>query len=487
MNNVNKWFNQIIQYGIESKFIEESDRYYIANKLANMFDVDEVEISFEEVGNFEDVLSNLCNYAYQNELIANSFSDFDILENKIIDLMMPKPSLVINNFNRLLIDDSRKATDYFYQLSKKSNYIKTSRIARNKVWKSETKSGVLDITINLSKPEKDPKEIAKAKLKNSSGYPKCLLCRENEGFSGHISHPSRITHRIVPIILNKKDWFFQYSPYSYFNEHAIILSKDHVAMEVNKNTFIELLEFVDVFEHYFIGSNADLPIVGGSILSHDHYQAGNYRLPMEDANILKTYQKVGMSLNLLEWPMSAIRLIGDDMSILSSRADEILNKWISYNNQELNIVSHTDLERHNTITPIARKRNGKFELDLVLRNNRTTNEFPMGIFHPHQDIHHIKKENIGLIEVMGLAVLPARLDTELKQIKDYLLGNNINEDELVKHQDWIKYLKTIDFNDLDKMIEKEIAKKFERCLIDAGVFKQDSSGIKAFMSFVEEF
>jgi UDPglucose--hexose-1-phosphate uridylyltransferase len=484
MENINKWINQIISYGINKGFAGPLDAVYYSNKLADLCKLSAFRYEEVECTNLEETLKSICDYAFENGLIEKTFSDYDIFENRVLDIIMPRPSEVIQKFKGLMNNSIQDATDYYYNLSKDSNYIKTKSIARNKVWKSQTKSGLLDITINLSKPEKDPAEIAAAKLRKSSGYPKCLLCAENEGFSGHISHPSRITHRIIPIKLNNKEWFLQYSPYSYFNEHSIVLSKEHTPMEVNRDSFVELLEFVSTFEHYFIGSNADLPIVGGSILSHDHYQSGNYTLPMENAKTIETFKSDTFDVNLLEWPMSALRVVGTDINKIADFAEKTLKAWIDYSNEELSILAHTS-ERHNTITPIARRRDGKYELDLVLRNNRTTDEHPMGIFHPHQDIHHIKKENIGLIEVMGLAVLPARLDQELTLIKAYLKGDKELIQQLEIHSDWIKTLEQIQTDDLDKMIEDQVALKFERCLIDAGVFKQDEKGQTAFKAFVE--
>jgi len=484
MENINKWLNQIIDYGITHSLLDSQDALYTSNKLADLCKLSAFEYERVACHNLEETLKSICDYAYEKELIGKGFSDYDVFENRIIDLIMPRPSKVINKFNKLKQHSVTEATEYYYELSKKSNYIKTSRIAKNKVWKSQTNSGLLDITINLSKPEKDPKEIAAAKLRKSSGYPKCLLCAENEGFTGHISHPSRITHRIIPLVLNQKDWYLQYSPYSYFNEHSIVLSKAHTPMEVNRDSFVELLEFVGQFNHYFIGSNADLPIVGGSILSHDHYQSGHYALPMQDAKITDTYQTGMLEIQILDWPMSAVRVLGTHLSEIADFAEKMLQEWIDYSNEALDILAHTT-ERHNTITPIARYRNDQFELDLVLRNNRTTEDYPLGIFHPHQDIHHIKKENIGLIEVMGLAVLPARLDHELTLIKSYLQGDIEFCEELEKHADWIKELERLEYADIDVMLQDQVALKFERCLIDAGVFKQDEAGQMALEAFVK--
>ncbi len=406
-----------------------------------------------------------------------------------------KASEVINTFNNLYSNSPIEATNYYFKLSIASNYIRKSRTDKNILWKTSTNYGDLDLTINLSKPEKDPKEIAKAKLIKSSSYPKCLLCKENEGFYGNLNHPARQTHRIIPMTINNNEWFLQYSPpYTYYNEHCILLNSKHTPMKISKTTFENLLGFVDKIPHYFAGSNADLPIVGGSILSHDHYQGGHYTFAMEKAEIDKHYnieKYKNVCVGRVNWPMSVLRLSSSNKNDLISLAEDILLKWKNYSDESVNILSHTNDTMHNTITPIARKRNDKYELDLVLRNNRTSDEHPLGIFHPHAEVHHIKKENIGLIEVMGLAVLPARLKDEIAIIKEYLLSKapTISKDEIVnKHSDWYNYIiekyNDINISNVDSILKTEIGYKFLEVLHHAGVFKRDDKGLSAFDKFV---
>lgn len=406
-----------------------------------------------------------------------------------MNCFMSKPSEVIKNFYKNYHESPVKATDYFYELSKNSNYIQTKRIAKNISYKVETEYGELDITINLSKPEKNPKDIAKAKKVKSTNYPKCLLCVENEGYVGHINQPARSNHRIIPINLMNEDWYLQYSPYSYYNEHCIVLCKEHRDMKIDKGVFERLLRFVEKFPHYFIGSNADIPIVGGSILTHDHYQGGVYEFPMAKAEDEYKFQITGFEevrFSIVKWPMSVMRLRGDKIDSLVKASDYILNKWKSYSDESAEILAFSNGTPHNTITPIARKRGDDYEIDLVLRNNRTTEEQPFGIFHPHNDVQHIKKENIGLIEVMGLAVLPDRLKSELKEVEKYFLwkDNSIAE----YHISWADELKAkyveVTNETVQNIVKEETGYKFLRVLQDAGVFKRTEKGIEAFKKFI---
>ena len=395
------------------------------------------------------------------------------------------------------------ATDYFYKLSRDSDYIRRYRIKKDLKWTAETEYGTLDITVNLSKPEKDPKAIAAAKLAKQSGYPKCLLCKENEGYAGRINHPARQNHRIIPVTINQSDWFFQYSPYVYYNEHCIVFHGEHKPMKIERATFAKLLDFVSQFPHYFVGSNADLPIVGGSILSHDHFQGGNYEFAMAKAPVEREISFVGfedVKAGIVKWPMSVIRVSAADKERLIALADKILSAWRGYTDEEAFVFAETDGEPHNTITPIARRRGGDYELDLVLRNNITTAEHPLGVYHPHAKLHHIKKENIGLIEVMGLAVLPARLKNEMADLEQAILdGASIRTDEvLAKHADWVEeFLPKYGFTPgsaldgeiaperLHEIIQTEIGLVFMEVLEDAGVYKCSGEGREAFLRFVE--
>ncbi len=444
----------------------------------------------------EGILNRMCDYAYEKGLIAeNGVVYRDLFDTKIMSMLMPRPSEVIRRFRQLYETESpRAATDYYYRLSQDSDYIRRYRIARDMKWIAPTKYGDLDITINLSKPEKDPKAIAAARNARQSGYPKCLLCRENEGYAGRINHPARQNHRIIPVTINGSQWGFQYSPYVYYNEHCIVFNYQHVPMKIDHAAFCKLFDFVKQFPHYFVGSNADLPIVGGSILSHDHFQGGHYEFAMAKAPVERTFAVEGfedVSAGVVKWPMSVIRLNGPDSDRIIGLADRILEKWREFTDEGAFVYAYTDNEPHNTITPIARKRGENFELDLVLRNNITTEEHPLGVYHPHAKLHHIKKENIGLIEVMGLAVLPARLKEEMAQLKAAMLsGADLRADELLaKHADWVeefapKYDK-IDASDIDSVIEKEIGLVFMEVLEDAGVYKRTPEGQAAFDRFIQ--
>ncbi|TCO72257.1 UDP-glucose--hexose-1-phosphate uridylyltransferase [Marinisporobacter balticus] len=490
---------RLLQYALGKGLMKEEDRIYSRNMILEVLslkDYQEVKVPKEGLENPVEIIENILNLAYNQGVLKHDSSVYrDLLDTKIMNCVMPRPSEVIANFYKNYEESPQKATEYYYKVSKDSNYIRTARIAKNKIWQVETPYGGIDITINLSKPEKDPKAIAAVKAMKATGYPKCLLCKENEGYAGSVNHPARQNHRIIPITLENEMWFLQYSPYAYYNEHSIVLKAVHTPMKISQNTFDRLLSFTEKFPHYFIGSNADLPIVGGSILSHDHFQSGNYEFPMAKTYIernIQYRQYADIEVGIVKWPMSVIRLQGENKGKISELAGIILNSWRSYTDEAVQILSHTDDMPHNTITPIARIRGKEFQLDLVLRNNRTSNEHPLGIFHPHDEIHHIKKENIGLIEVMGLAVLPARLKDELEKIAQFLLKDQrgINQDEdMVKHEEWLYDLKSkypeINGNNVEEILNNEVGKKFMTGLEHAGVFKRDPKGQQGFMKFLE--
>ncbi|OOM06338.1 UDP-glucose--hexose-1-phosphate uridylyltransferase [Clostridium saccharobutylicum] len=493
---INYEINRLINFALQKNLICEEDKIYTTNMILGVLNLNEFEnIEIDEtLETPTPILENILDYACDNNIIENTTTERDLFDTKIMNCLMPRPSEVINKFKSLYEISPIKATEYYFNLSIASNYIRKDRTNRNIVWKSSTEYGDLDITINLSKPEKDPRDIAKAKLMKSSSYPKCLLCKENEGFYGHLNHPARQTHRIIPLDLSGQKYFLQYSPYTYYNEHCIILNSEHIPMKINRQTFENLLSFIDVLPHYFAGSNADLPIVGGSILSHDHYQGGHYTFAMENAPIEKTYLIKGyenVEAGRVKWPMSVIRLSSNNKSELLDLAEHILNTWRNYSDPSVDILSHSNDEPHNTITPIARKRNNKYELDLVFRNNRTSTEHPLGIFHPHSEVHHIKKENIGLIEVMGLAVLPARLKEELNILKTYLINKatDISDNEIVsKHTQWYNYLiekyQNISKENVNVILRDEVGLKFLQVLLHAGVFKRNAEGFNAFDKFI---
>lgn len=499
MDRIQSDIRKLVSYGERTGLVPEEDVIFTTNKLLELFCLDELEDSDEiismEESELEPVLSSMCDYAYEKGLMAeNTVTYRDLFDTKIMSMLMPRPSEVIRRFHELYEQESPEAaTDYYYKLSKDSDYIRRYRVCKDMKWIAPTKYGDLDITINLSKPEKDPKAIAAARNAKQAGYPKCLLCRENEGYAGRINHPARQNHRIIPVTINGSQWGFQYSPYVYYNEHCIVFNSKHVPMKIEHATFCKLFDFVKQFPHYFVGSNADLPIVGGSILSHDHFQGGHYEFAMAKAPVEKTFTVKGyedVAAGIVKWPMSVIRLSGRDTDRIIALADVILEKWRGYTDEAAFIYAYTDNEPHNTITPIARKRGDNFELDLVLRNNITTEEHPLGVFHPHAKLHHIKKENIGLIEVMGLAVLPARLKGEMADLKEAVLaGRNLRDsEELEKHADWVeeflpKYEK-IDESNIDGIIEKEIGLVFMEVLEDAGVYKRTEEGMKAFDRFI---
>ena len=437
-------------------------------------------------------MKDLLDWAVENGRIEDDTTSRDLFDTELMGRLTPRPSQVIRAFRTRYEESPEAATDWYYQFSQDTDYILRYRIAKDVKWVAPTPYGDLDITINLSKPEKDPRAIAAAKTAPQGGYPKCQLCRENEGYAGRMNHPARQNHRIIPITIDGKDWFFQYSPYVYYNEHCIVFNGQHVPMKIDRSAFRKLLDFVKQFPHYFVGSNADLPIVGGSILSHDHFQGGRYTFAMEKAPVEKEVSFPGfedVECGIVKWPMSVIRLRSADDDRLVDLAEKILTTWRGYTDEAAFIFAETDGEPHNTITPIARMRDGKFELDLVLRNNITTEEYPLGVYHPHQELHHIKKENIGLIEVMGLAVQPSRLKGELADLADALAeGRDIRSDEaLEKHADWAEELQTrYTFTRENAMgiLQKEVGVVFAQVLEHAGVYKCTDEGREAFLRFI---
>ena len=494
-NNIIK----LVQYALQTGLIEETDKIYTTNRLLELFRLGELEETDTSVTNvsveeLEKILSEMMDYAYEQGIMTeNSIVYRDLFDTKIMGLLVPRPSEVIKTFNSKYEKNPKEATDYFYKLGQDTDYIRRYRIKKDQKWIAPTKYGDLDITINLSKPEKDPKAIAAAKTAKQSGYPKCLLCMENEGYAGRVNHPARQNHRVIPVTINGSRWGFQYSPYVYYNEHCIVFNSKHIPMKIEHDTFCKLFDFVKQFPHYFVGSNADLPIVGGSILSHDHFQGGHYEFAMAKAPVERTFLIKGfedVEAGIVNWPMSVIRIASENTERLISLADVILNAWRGYTDEAAFIFAETDGEPHNTITPIARKRGDKFELDLVLRNNITTEEHPLGVYHPHAKLHHIKKENIGLIEVMGLAVLPARLKSEMEQLADSILsGKDIRGDEVLeKHADWVdEFLPNygdVNRDNIMDILHKEIGDVFMQVLEDAGVYKRTPEGQAAFDEFV---
>lgn len=492
---INDAISKLIQYGISTGLVASEDKIYVTNQILDTLGLSAYEEAegTVEASDLESILKEITDYAVEQKMIEDSVVYRDLFDTKIMGKLVPLPSTVIAKFYDLYKDGPKMATDYFYKLSQDTDYIRRYRIKKDQKWITDTKYGEMEITINLSKPEKDPKAIAAAKNAKQSGYPKCLLCKENEGFAGSVNHPARQNHRIIPIVIAGKNWGFQYSPYVYYNEHCIVFNGEHVPMKIEEATFAKLLDFVTQFPHYFVGSNADLPIVGGSILSHDHFQGGNHEFAMAKAPVMKEYTLPGFEdihAGIVKWPMSVIRLQSKDQERLVKAATHILDVWRGYTDEAAFIFAETDGEPHNTITPIARMKNGVYELDLVLRNNITTEEHPLGVYHPHAKLHHIKKENIGLIEVMGLAVLPARLKNEMEELADAILsGADIRANEMLeKHADWVeeflpKYSDVQEANIMD-ILHEEIGQVFNQVLEDAGVYKQTEEGQKAFERFV---
>lgn len=501
---------KLLIFGVKNNMVENEDITYTRNQLLSLFELDSPYEGTVDEENLPEtatpILEELLDYAYHKGLIPqNNVTYRDLFDTRIMGVLTPKPSEIIERFNKIEKKEGiEAATNYFYTLCQKSDYIRVSRIAKNIKWDYESPFGNLEITINLTKPEKDPKEIAALKTAAQVGYPKCALCPENVGYRGRINHPARQTLRTLPLTLDGQTWHFQYSPYVYYDEHCIVLSEDHVPMKISKNTFRRLFEFLDYFPHYFIGSNADLPIVGGSILNHDHFQGGHYTFPMEVADIeysVKSTSYPNIDMGVVNWPMSALRLRSDNSEELVEACTDILHTWREYSDPSVDIIAVTKDEDgnvvpHNTITPIARKdKDDKLEIDLVFRNNRTTDEHPLGVFHPHEPLHHIKKENIGLIEVMGLFILPGRLKDELALIEGILTGNSSVDDirstehVLHKHLTWIQELIEEYGTDLEadkahKIIRDEVGKKCTQVLKDAGVFKTTEDGRKAFNRFL---
>ena len=491
---INTYIASLIRYALNAGLIEECDKIYITNQLLDVLGLYTYEETSAKEMPLEEILQGILTYAAEAGICADDITSRDLFDTRLMGILTPAPREVRKTFTALYAQAPKKATDWYYRFSQDTDYIRRYRISKDMRWKTSTKYGDLDITINLSKPEKDPKAIAAAKNAVQTGYPKCLLCKENEGYAGRVNHPARQNHRIIPITIADSQWYLQYSPYVYYNEHCIVFNAAHTPMVIDKSAFEKLLDFVTAFPHYFIGSNADLPIVGGSILSHEHFQGGHYTFPMETAEIEQPLHFAGYTdicAGIVNWPMSVIRLTGPDKSRIAELADRILRAWRIYTDESAFIYAETNGTPHNTITPIARRRGDHYELDLVLRNNITTEEHPLGVYHPHAELHHIKKENIGLIEVMGLAVLPARLKDELEHLKEAMVeGRDITADEeLAKHADWVEELKvkygSFDKETIGKVIEDEVGLVFGKVLEHAGVYKRNEEGQSAFMRFVE--
>ena len=484
----------LVNYAVASGLIEEADRAYCINGIIALFgknDFDDTVIPAD--GSLTGILDSLCDDAVEMGLIDSGIVSRDLFDTKIMGVLTPRPSEVIKTFRGLYAENPEKATDWYYKLSGDTNYIRRDRIAKILKWQQTGEYGTIDITVNLSKPEKDPKAIAAAKNMPQVGYPKCLLCRECEGYAGRIDFPARQNHRIIPLTINNSEWFMQYSPYVYYNEHCIVFNGKHTPMTIDRSAFAKLLEYVTVFPHYFLGSNADLPIVGGSILSHEHFQGGKYEFAMERAPIETEVTFEGFSdvkAGLVKWPMSTIRLQSESKESLVELSDKILRTWRAYTDESAFIFAETEGTPHNTITPIARRRGELFEMDLVLRNNITTDEHPLGVYHPHAELHHIKKENIGLIEVMGLAVLPPRLKDELEALEAAILEKkDLRADALTEaHADWAEsFMGDYEFTKENCMdiLKNEVGKVFATVLEHAGVYKRDEEGKKAFLKFIE--
>ena len=483
----------LVRYAVERGLIEGEDTVFAYNRLLELLELSEAPEGGLSAAPLHELLDALCDNAVRRGLIDDNVTARDLFDTKLMGALTPFPHEVRRRFAEKYAESPRAATDWYYGFSQDTNYIRRDRCAKDLKWVYEGQYGALDITVNLAKPEKDPRAIAAARLAPQGGYPKCLLCAENEGYAGHMNHPARQNHRLIPLTLGGQSWYLQYSPYVYYNEHCIVFNSAHIPMKVDRGSFTRLLDFVTIFPHYFLGSNADLPIVGGSILSHDHFQGGHYEFAMERAPVETPVSFKGfedLRAGLVRWPMSVIRLTGPDRERLTDLAEKLLTAWRGYSDESVGVYAETEGTPHNTITPIARRRGEDFELDLVLRNNLTTEEHPLGVFHPHAELHHIKKENIGLIEVMGLAVLPARLKQEMELLREALLaGADLRADEtLSKHADWADELRTRHSFTADNtaaILRAEIGRVFERVLEDAGVFKRDAAGRAAFLRFVE--
>ena len=493
---ISQMISSLVRYGIDQQLIESDDAVFVRNQLLMMMNEDD----FSEQNPVTDlplheILNALCDEAVSKGILNDDIVSRDLFDTKLMGCLTPWPHEVRRTFNELLQNEGPSAaTDWYYSFSKSTNYIRSDRIAKDIGWKAETEYGNLDITINLSKPEKDPKAIAAAKNAVQTSYPKCQLCSENEGYAGRLNHPARQNHRIIPIELNHENWYLQYSPYVYYNEHCIVFHENHIPMKISADTFRTLLDFVKQFPHYFIGSNADLPIVGGSILTHEHFQGGRYTFAMAEADIETEWTFEGyedVRAGIVHWPMSVIRLISEDDSKIAELSSKILDAWRSRTDEACGIYAETEGTPHNTITPICRRRNGAYEMDLVLRNNRTDEENPLGIFHPHAELHHIKKENIGLIEVMGLAVLPGRLKKELDELADALVRKIPSEEyspDIRKHCEWASEIAEkyeINEENVHEILRYETGKVFARVLEDAGVYKKNQEGHDGFIRFLK--
>ena len=491
---IETYIESLVSYAMNCGFAEPEDHYLLVNRLLEILQLDAYTPSQEVLTeDIEEILAGILDFAVEKGICQPDITSRDLFDTRIMGAITPMPREVIRTFREKYARDPKEATDWYYKFSGDTDYIRRYRIAKDMGWTVESPFGQLDITINLSKPEKDPAAVAAAKKLPQTGYPKCALCAENEGYAGRLNHPARQNHRIIPIEIQGNPWYLQYSPYVYYNEHCIVLNGEHTPMVVDRAIFGKLLEFVGQFPHYFVGSNADLPIVGGSILTHEHFQGGNYTFPMEKAPVEKTVEFAGypdVEAGIVNWPLSVIRLTGKDPAQLVDLADKILKTWRGYSDESVGIVAFSDGEIHNTITPIARRRGDAYELDLTLRCNITTQEHPMGLFHPHADKHHIKRENIGLIEVMGMAILPGRLKKELHDLAAVLAadGDVSAEESLVKHAAWAAQLKEVysftEENALEILLQ-ETGKVFAGCLVDAGVYKCDEAGRAAFCRFVD--
>lgn len=491
--NIFEAIKSLVNYAINNQMIEKEDEIWATNQICEALSIDTYEECEAKENDLEKILAVILDYAVSNGLCEDSVVYRDLFDTKIMGLITPRPSYVINKFNSLYEKSPKCATDFYYKLSQDSNYIRRYRIKNDLKWITKTEYGDIDITINLSKPEKDPKAIAAALKMKSASYPKCLLCKENEGYAGRVNHPARQNHRIIPMVLGGDDFYLQYSPYVYYNEHCIVFNSEHTPMKIDRSAFEKLLDFIELFPHYFVGSNADLPIVGGSILTHEHFQGGNYEFAMAKAPIETQVKFSGfedVETGIVKWPMSVIRISSKSKERLVDLADKILTAWRGYTDENSFIYAETDGEKHNTITPIARMRNGKFEFDLVLRNNITTDECPLGFYHPHPEYHHIKKENIGLIEVMGLAVLPSRLKNEMALLKDAMLqGKDISKiDAIASHKDWADMIMNkydITADNCEEILQKEIGIVFTSILEQCGVYSRNEKGKKDFLKFIE--
>ena len=494
---INVWISELVAYGLKSGLVAPEDKIYVTNSILELLEINDYSEPEQPAAPraLHEILEDLTGYAREQGILEDdTITVKDLFDTKLMGRLTPPPSVVRGRFTEAYAVSPKAATDYYYRFSQATNYIRTDRIAKDESWVTDTEFGPMDITINLSKPEKDPRDIAKAGVAKKSGYPSCLLCKENEGYAGHITHPARQNHRIIPVTLQGESYYLQYSPYVYYNEHCIVFNCQHTPMKIERNAFIKLFDFVKLFPHYFLGSNADLPIVGGSILSHDHFQGGHYtfamaKAPIEQHVVLPGFEDV--EAGIVKWPLSVLRIRHKDSNRLVDLATHVLEVWRGYTDEAAFIYAETNGEPHNTITPIARKVGDIYELDLTLRNNITTEEHPLGVYHPHAEYHHIKKENIGLIEVMGLAVLPARLKGEMELLEEYILeGKDISSNEQIeKHAEWVKKFlpkyPEITKENIHGILQKEIGIVFTHVLEDAGVYKCTTEGREAFMRFLE--